>query len=127
MDENLAIPTSPGLADGTHYLYIRTQNADGEWSLYERQEFEVDGTLGINTEDIAAIKIFPNPTSNYLNISLPNNNYLKSAIIYDLNGKEIFKTNNNLEKIDLSRFQSGTYLLLLETEKGNKSLKIIKN
>ncbi len=127
LNENLVIPTSNSLAQGDHYLHIRVQNADGTWSLYDRQLFTLDGTLGINTEALAEIKLFPNPTSDYINISIPNGNQITKAVIYDLNGKQVYKTNTHLEKINISNFSKGIYLLILETEKGSISKKIIKN
>ena len=127
IDENLVIPTSNNLSQGDHYLYIRVLNEDGAWSLYERQFFEVSGTLGINSQELTSISIFPNPASNYLNISLSNSNLLKSVTIYDLYGKEVFKSNDSLEKISIYNLSKGTYLLILETDKGSFSKKIIKN
>ena len=121
------IPTSNNLSQGDHYLYIRVLNEDGAWSLYERQFFEVSGTLGINSQELTSISIFPNPASNYLNISLSNSNLLKSVTIYDLYGKEVFKSNDSLEKISIYNLSKGTYLLILETDKGSFSKKIIKN
>jgi Secretion system C-terminal sorting domain len=127
LDENLVIPTSTGLAQGDHYLHIRTQNADGTWSLYERQLFQLNGILSVNSETLSKIKLFPNPTSDYINISMSNGNQITKAILYDLNGKQVYQSTNQLEKINISSFSIGTYLLLLETKKGSISKKIIKN
>ncbi|VAV85742.1 hypothetical protein MNBD_BACTEROID02-40 [hydrothermal vent metagenome] len=126
LDENLVIPTSTGLAQGDHYLHIRTQNADGTWSLYERQLFQLNGILSVNSETLSKIKLFPNPTSDYINISMSNGNQITKAILYDLNGKQVYQSTNQLEKINISSFSIGTYLLLLETKKGSISKKIIK-
>lgn len=127
LDENLMLQVPFGTALGTHYIYIRVLNAAGEWSLYERQEFEVNGTLGINTTELESIKIFPNPTQDFLNISLPENNQVLQATIYNLQGKEVRSYTSAIKEIDISALANGTYLLLLKTEKGNISKKIVKN
>ncbi|NOY46737.1 MAG: T9SS type A sorting domain-containing protein [Chlorobi bacterium] len=127
LDKNLIIPTSTDLAQGDHYLHIRIQNADGTWSLYEIQMFTLNGILSVNSETLAEIKLFPNPTSDYINISMPNGNQITNAVLYDLNGKQVYQSTNQLEKINISSFSIGTYLLLLETKKGSISKKIIKN
>ncbi|WP_456439806.1 T9SS type A sorting domain-containing protein [Psychroserpens sp.] len=127
LDENLVIPTSGSLAQGDHYLHIRVLNADGTWSLYERQLFEIDGTLNINTEILSEITLFPNPTSDYINIYMPNGNQITKTVIYDLNGKQVYQSTKHIEKINISNFSNGTYLLILETEKGRISKKILKN
>lgn len=36
----------PALTAGVHILYIRAQNADGKWSLYEPRQFNVCATYG---------------------------------------------------------------------------------
>ncbi|MDB5282796.1 MAG: C-terminal target protein [Bacteroidota bacterium] len=37
--------TSPALASGYHYLFVRTQNNNGAWSLYEGRKFYVKPTI----------------------------------------------------------------------------------
>ena len=127
LDENLTIPTSASLAQGDHYLHIRVLNADGSWSLYDRKLFEIDGTLGIDSDDLSEIRIFPIPTSDYVNIITPYHIQIKSIGIIDLNGKVVMQLNNPVEKINLSNLQQGVYLLQIQTQNGNLSKRIIKN
>ncbi|MFK5878929.1 MAG: T9SS type A sorting domain-containing protein [Flavobacteriaceae bacterium] len=127
LDENLTLSTSVGLANGTHFLFIRTKNTDGIWSIYERQEFTSDGALGVDNVALAAINIYPNPTSDFIKIDLPIDNKIDKAIIYDMTGKEVLQVNNSFHNVDIKNLQSGTYLLIIKTEKGSVSRKIIKN
>jgi 5-deoxy-D-glucuronate isomerase len=127
LDENIIASTSNSLAQGDHFLYIRVLNADDTWSLYARELFEVDGTLNLNSEELASIKMYPNPTNDILNISIPAGNQITKAVIYDINGREVFRQEQHLETIHMANFQNGVYLLQLETVKGAISKKIIKN
>jgi hypothetical protein len=127
INEDFVAATTTNLAQGDHFLYIRVLNADNTWSLYTRESFEVDGTLNLNSEVLANIKLFPNPTNDILNISMPASNQITKAVIYDTNGREVFRQESHLENINLANFQNGIYLLQLETEKGTISKKIIKN
>ncbi|MFV0570894.1 MAG: T9SS type A sorting domain-containing protein [Xanthomarina gelatinilytica] len=127
LDENITIPTSVSLAQGDHYLHIRVLNADGTWSLYDRKLFEIDGTLGIDSDDLSEIRIFPIPTSDYVNIKTPNHIQIKSIGIIDLNGKVVMQLNDPMEKINLSNLQQGVYLLQIQTQNGNLSKRMIKN
>jgi hypothetical protein len=127
IDEDIIAETTTSLAQGDHFLYIRVLNADNTWSLYARESFVVDGTLGLDTELLTTIKLFPNPTNDILNISIPAGNQITKAVIYDTNGREVFRKEHHLENITMSNFQNGMYLLQLETEKGTISKKIIKN
>src|SRR5690606_1994397 len=46
IDEDIIAETTTSLAQGDHFLYIRVLNADNTWSLYARESFVMDGTLG---------------------------------------------------------------------------------
>ncbi|MGB1307952.1 MAG: T9SS type A sorting domain-containing protein [Oceanihabitans sp.] len=126
IDENLVIATSGSIAQGDHYLHIRVKNTDGTWSLYERKMFEIDGTLGVQSVAVSTIKIFPNPTANYLHIKLPDNNQIKNTLLIDMNGKVVLNFKNHLESINISHLQKGVYLLQIQTDKGSLSKRIIK-
>jgi hypothetical protein len=43
-----------GMTDGRHYLFIRTRNATGKWSLFERDDFTVDGSLPVTGMELTA-------------------------------------------------------------------------
>jgi hypothetical protein len=127
LDENIVVPTSGSIAQGDHYLHIRVQNADGTWSLYDRKLFEVDGTLGITSEDLSEISIYPIPASDYLNIKVPNYIKIKSIRLVDMNGKVVVQLQNQVEKVNVSNLQQGVYLIQITTENGSISKRIIKN
>ncbi|WP_425076937.1 T9SS type A sorting domain-containing protein [Psychroserpens sp. S379A] len=126
IDENLIISTSGSMAQGDHYVYIRVQNTDGSWSLYERAHFEVSSTLGLETETLNEISMFPNPTHDNIHLKLPESVILETVQLIDLNGKVVFYTQEQLHKIDLSKLSNGVYLLQLKTNVGEISKRIIK-
>ena len=127
LNENLVIPTPGNIAQGDHYLHIRVQNADGTWSLYDRKLFEIDGTLGVETETLSEVNIYPIPTSDYINIKTPNNIQIKAITLIDINGKIVMQLQNQFEKVNISNLQQGMYLLQIQTDIGKLSKRIIKN
>lgn len=56
IDQNYNIPTT-GLSNGIHKLYVRSINADGTWSLYDKNVFYINPNQG-NTEAIASAEYF---------------------------------------------------------------------
>jgi hypothetical protein len=66
------------------------------------------------------IKIYPNPTSDYLSISNLENITISSMNIIDTTGKTIKKINSNFTKIDVSNLSEGLYILSIETKDGKK-------
>ena len=79
---------------------------------------ELDVLIGLNnTSEIKEfdkqIKIYPNPTSDWLYLSSDLN--IASVILYDAKGvtKEVFRTNN---RIDCATLKSGVYYLKIKNE-----------
>lgn len=74
------------------------------------------------------IKIYPNPTSQFLYVSHPEINTFSIRIV-DLNGKLIYTGNINKDQpLDVSNYSQGMYLVNVENTATNKknAYKIIK-
>lgn len=72
------------------------------------------------------IKIYPTKTKDVINITSPND--IERIALFDLNGKmllENFKTSKS-QSINLNRFPSAVYIVLVKTKTGTTSKKIIK-
>ncbi len=69
-------------------------------------------------------KIFPNPTSNILNIEMQNTSNFTTTI-FDLAGKKI-QTLENQKSIDVSGLVNGLYLLRVESNGLTRTLKFAK-
>jgi|AntRauTorckE5430_2_1112549.scaffolds.fasta_scaffold00641_9 N-acetylneuraminic acid mutarotase len=70
------------------------------------------------------LKVYPNPTTNIINISTDLN--IIEIIVFDSQGKEQLKTTKHTG-INISSFSSGTYYLNIKTATGETVKKIIKN
>lgn len=79
--------------------------------------------------DTDSIRIYPNPTTDILNIELLNNQTIQSLVIYDLLGNKIVAKNylQSPSQINISNLASGIFLLEL-TDTNNQKLihKIVK-
>ena len=76
-------------------------------------EMQINRTTGIETIGVDEFTIYPNPASSILNINIPN---LQSFTIIDVSGKIVFNsTNKNLNRIDLSKYQTGVYIIKIKT------------
>ena len=84
-----------------------------------------DATLSVETIDgEITISIFPNPTSNTINVVFDKELELS---LFNMLGQQVIKTSN--KNIDISNFEKGTYILVVENiETGNfTNFKIIKD
>lgn len=77
-----------------------------------------------------SFKIFPNPTSNSLNIKTGNNFSDGELKIYDAIGREVYKSNitnsNALITINLNPWTNGVYLIRVRNMDGEKTKRFIK-
>ncbi len=81
--------------------------------------------LGINEILKDDVKIYPNPTADFINLKLSSKNKIDEAVIYDNSGRMVFKTKIESDKIDLRSLNTGIYLLYF-TNTDIKPIKIIK-
>jgi len=72
-------------------------------------------------------KIYPNPTSGYLNVQTDSNKGFEFKIV-DLMGKQILSTHQLSDgRIDISILQNGTYIIILNSNEGVFTEKLIIN
>lgn len=69
--------------------------------------------------------LYPNPTSDVLNISSKNGLEMKEIKITDLSGR-VVRTLNNVSTINVSDLSAGTYLIDITTNEGKASSKFVK-
>ena len=87
----------------------------------------VEDATGINDLKELGISIYPNPTNGMLKLDFAGNQVQKLKVS-DNTGKTVFEKTNvqQNETINLAGFANGIYIIILETENGISSSKIIK-
>ena len=81
--------------------------------------------VGLEELDAQAIQVFPNPTTNYVTISMTFADALLT--ITDAQGKTLdVKRISNGQQIDFSSYGNGVYFLSIETESGKALKRIVK-
>ena len=89
----------------------------------------VEGTNQLSIEEflISDLILYPNPTSHYLNLNTENYNLNKAEFsVFDITGRQAFKGKIYNNKVDVSRLQSGNYILKIEVNGSVKAQKFIK-
>jgi beta-glucanase (GH16 family) len=84
----------------------------------------VNSTYNLNT---AKSEIFPNPVSDILTIRHPHNS-ISTIEIYSILGQKMYSSTLNVESanIHVSSFENGIYLVVLTTQAGTETFKVIK-
>lgn len=73
------------------------------------------------------IKVYPNPSHSYLNISVENNKEVKQVMIYDSTGSMIPRKENSNTEINISHLSPGVYYLQFNYGKELITKRFIKN
>ena len=87
------------------------------------EAYNLSASNQIREDNLHYLKIYPNPTSDYIFI---NSDLELEAIVYDIRGKEI-KREYFKDKIDISYLGKGTYILNLTDGVNNSIYKLLKD
>lgn len=102
-------------------LQLEITGANGNKAFYYNNAMA--NTKSFNGE---LLKVYPNPTSAFLNISIPD---LDNVEIFDMLGKRILPTYNSTEsatQIDIQNLAKGNYILKISKENQTENIKFIK-
>lgn len=112
------------LDDATYYAM---QTINGCRSIAPLAVTVTVTVLGVNDFDLAGLKFYPNPVTDFVNIS--NTASISAINVFNMLGQRVIsKTPNNLEtKIDMSALPRGTYLLEIDSEGKSAKIKLVKN
>ena len=72
-----------------------------------------------------AIQIYPNPSSTTISISIPENIEIENAVFYSVLGQKIMETKSQ-KTWDITTFTSGIHFLTIQTSRGTKQFKFVK-
>ncbi len=85
--------------------------------------YDLSGILSNNEFVSQNFNIYPNPTSDILNVSLENNLVLEQVTIYNNLGQVVKKATENV--INVSQFSKGLYFVEVTTNQGKETKKVI--
>jgi hypothetical protein len=122
---NVTIPN--GSVTSTARIMVR--GAGNIFYALNSKNFTIDLSTGISKLNADNITIYPNPTSQLLNIDLGSNTNFESIILTDLQGKivkQLNQGNSSKLQIDLSNLSNGLYMLKINTTNGLNIHKVLK-
>ncbi len=108
-------------SDGIKTLVL---TSDNDQAIYSNQQ------LSTNRFKVANFSIYPNPTNNFINISIANKNIEHAKVrMYDSLGKLCKSQNvdNQNSVINIKNLEKGLYFIKIETDKSIETQKIIIN
>lgn len=113
------------LAPGDYYLKLTSTNPTNT-NYTTPYQFNITTTLSADDTSFESFVFYPNPVKDILNLE---NITLSKATVYSLLGQLIeTKTFENATSntLDLSSLESGIYLIVLENDSQQKTIKVVK-
>jgi|GEM_PF-870719 len=97
--------------------------AKGSGTAGSVQVYDLSGILSSDTFVLENFNIYPNPTTDILNIELKENLTLEKVLVYDTTGKLVKETTE--KTINVSAFAKGMYNVQVVTNQGKATKKVI--
>ncbi|KPH10971.1 peptide-N-glycosidase F-related protein [Chryseobacterium sp. ERMR1:04] len=121
--------TLPSMTAGNHTLkhtiptaVFNQQQGDVYLSVY--MQSKSNATLNVKDIKTTDVSIYPNPTSDFVNIKSPIE--VTSLTLFSIDGRKLFESNKE-NKIDISSYNTGIYILNIVLKDGTSfKHKIIK-
>jgi ELWxxDGT repeat protein len=105
-------------------IYIYAFTSTYGWQIWKMYESNSILSSESNTDEIVNVSIFPNPTTDFVNLDSQKN---YSFSLFDLKGKELLKGDTASTKtLNFENYASGVYLILFYDEKRHFVKRIIK-
>jgi hypothetical protein len=122
----IAMPMSYQNIVNPQIVYVRTASLVTDCRAISSFVLETD-VLSVANEEASLFTLFPNPTSDIVNIRLSNPNATATVAIIDIQGKiikeENIQTSQNINVQDLSQ---GLYFIQVRSENNVSTLRLIK-
>lgn len=119
--------TLENLIPNTTYKYYIRSNCGGVFGSWKAMTFTTKTPLSVeDTIFKNNIKIFPNPTTEFLSIQNLSNNKIDKVIIVDITGKKIMEQTGDVNKLNVGNLTNGVYVIQVFSENLKYQDKFIK-
>lgn len=108
-------------ADNVAFRYVNASLVSSFLGLNQNTEtFERNTalTLSRNTVNASQFELFPNPAKDFITINSKEDQAIKTVSIVDVQGRNVFTSDNVSSKISVANLQQGMYFVTLETTSG---------
>lgn len=116
----------PNITESDRYLSFETKNSFVDFKFGGNLYEQYNPIIVCPTNLIGEINIFPNPSSDFINIHLKDK-VINELILKNVNGQKVNYTwNNKKQTIDISNLEKGIYFVQVISENKKYISKIIK-
>lgn len=118
---NVPYPAGPYNFDDK--IFVRVKGSDERWSITAVLD---EVSLNVENSLYHTVSVSPNPFENQIKINTTRSMMIEDVKVFDITGKQVFNSSEDLRIIDLSHLGSGLYLLQLKTKSEQATFKLVK-
>ena len=112
------------------YNFFTYDTATSSYIISGRTIYDYNNSIVLATEKFitanAIIKVYPNPTQDFLSIQTSLNNEIDKVIVTDLSGKIVLKQYQNSNQVNVQNLAKGMYLLQIFSGDNKWNSKFLK-
>ena len=97
-----------------------------DWIIENDPLISEDCYLGVEDITLGKISLYPNPVANILTIGTNSSFAITSVQLYDVLGRLVLQKEADFQSIDVSSLPAGLFMVVIETNRGLFTEKIIK-
>ena len=113
---------------GTYDVLLIVSNDEGSNTILKQDFITVHSLTGLNENLETRVRVYPNPTKNFVNIESPV--VMNSVTLMNILGEQVYRINANSKNVRLqtSDLIEGIYFIQMETGSGiiSKKIQVIK-
>ncbi|MDX2430462.1 MAG: DUF2271 domain-containing protein [Bacteroides sp.] len=120
-------PSHTYASPGTYSVSLKATS--GSTSDTKVQEITVSSTVGIGGANLDAQQVYPNPTSGVFTVNLDKDAGISSIKVFASNGSMVYAKEiegKASHQVNMEAYESGTYILKVESKQASFSQKIVK-
>lgn len=118
------VPYPAGNYSFDDVLFIRVKDSNGNWSITTTLD-EIE-SLGIKNNLYKTVHVSPNPFTDSINLESSKSVIFHKITVFDITGKVVYTSSDDLRILELGHLESGVYILSLSTEAEMATFKIVK-
>ncbi|MGE0076220.1 MAG: MBG domain-containing protein [Bacteroidales bacterium] len=120
----LSAEANPNTAERTAAVTVAGDGVESKTILVTQS-----AAVGINDNTLSAVKVYPNPASDLINVHLPDGLENVTVELLSINGVKlsVIETSGNVTPINVSALTKGIYILRITSANSNRIVRWIKN
>ncbi|MGE0076239.1 MAG: PKD domain-containing protein [Bacteroidales bacterium] len=120
----LSAEANPNTAERTAAVTVAGDGVESKTILVTQS-----AAVGINDNTLSAVKVYPNPASDLINVHLPDGLENVTVELLSINGVKlsVIETSGNVTPINVSALAKGIYILRITSANSNTIVRWIKN